>query len=281
MRKPLAKRIQEQYPQMSKSHKKIGEYMLQHYDQAVFLTASKLGQMLSVSEATVIRFAVLLGYDGYPELQKALQDMVRNRITTVDRLKLSPKDSRTDIVRSVFNMDSDNMRQTLEGLNTKDFALAVDKMIGARRIYIVSLRSAVVLGQFLHFYLQLLFKNCQMVSGNLFVEGLAGVGPEDLVIGFSFARYTRQTVESMQYAREKGASTIGITDTLTSPLAPYSEVLLLAQSATPSFIDSFVAPLSLVNALVIAAGTYDLEKTTQTLADFEEGCDKFGVYYKE
>lgn len=281
MRRPLSKRIQENYPAMSKSQKRIAEYILQHYDKAVFLTAQKLGRTLDVSESTVIRFANLLGYDGFPQLQRALQDMVRNKITTVDRLQLSLKDKQPDILRRVFTMDSENIHRTLEELDPKVFAAAVGKILAARHIYIISLRSAAAPGHFLCFYLQLLLKNCRMVTTNTFLEELAGAGPEDLVIGMSFARYTRQTVESLQFAREKGAATLSITDTLTSPLAQISDTVLLAHSETSSFIDSFVAPLSLVNALIIAVGTSDPDRTAQSLAEFEEAWNNFKVYYSE
>lgn len=281
MRRPLAKRIQENYPDMSKSQKKIAEYILQHYDKAVFLTAQKLGRTLDVSESTVIRFANLLGYDGFPQLQRALQDMVRNKITTVERLQLSLKDKEPDIARRVFTMDSDNMRRTLEELDTKAFAAAVEKILAARRIYIISLRSTMAPGHFLCFYLQLLLKNCRMINLNSFLEELAEAGPDDLVIGMSFARYTRQTVEGLQFARERGAATVCITDTLTSPLAALCDTVLLAHSETASFIDSFVAPLSLVNALIIAVGTRDPERTSRTLAEFEETWNNFRIYYDE
>ena len=281
MRHPLARLIQENYPAMSKSQKKIAEYILQHYDKAVFLTAHKLGKTLSVSESTVIRFAGLLGYDGYPELLKALQDMVRNKITTVERLQLSLKDKQPDILRRVFTTDADNIRRTLEELDTRSFNAAVEKILAARRIYIIGLRSAAAPGTFLHYYLQILLKNCSLIGLATFTEELAGAGPGDLVIGLSFARYARQAVEGIKLAREKGAATLAITDALTSPIAACSDITLLTRTENASFIDSFVAPLSLVNAIIIAVGTRDPERTANTLAEFEEVCRRFKVYYDE
>lgn len=281
MQLPLAQRIQENYPAMSKSQKRIAEYILQHYDKAVFLTAHKLGRTLDVSESTVIRFASLLGYDGFPQLQRALQDMVRTRITTVDRLQLSLQDKQPDILRRVFAMDGENMRRTLEDLDPRLFAVAVDRILGARRIYIIGLRSAAAPALFLHYYLQILLKNCRLVDAGAYLEELAAAGPGDLVIGFSFARYARQAVEGMKYARDRGVGTLCVTDTLTSPVARLSDTILLARTETASFIDSFVAPLCLTNALVTAVGTGDPARTAKALAEFEETCKNFHVYYNE
>lgn len=281
MERPLAQRIQDNYPAMSKSQKRIAEYILQHYDKAVFLTAHKLGGALGVSESTVIRFAALLGYDGFPQLQRALQDMMRNRITTVDRLQLALKDRQPDILRRVFAMDGENMRRTVEELDPRAFAAAVAAIQGARRIYIIGLRSAAAPAIFLHYYLQILLKNCRLVDAGGFWEELAAAGPGDLVVGFSFARYARQAVEGLEFARGRGAATLCVTDTVTSPVARLSDTVLLARTEAASFIDSYVAPLSLVNALLIAVGTADPAGTARVLAEFEAACGKLSVYWSE
>ncbi|MBZ4654491.1 MAG: MurR/RpiR family transcriptional regulator [Peptococcaceae bacterium] len=277
----LSKRIQEKFPSMSSNHRKLAEFILQHYDKAVFLTALELGQTLGMSESTVIRFANMLGYDGYPQLNKALQDMIKNKITTVERHRLSLKED-SNVLEWVFHTDMENLRKTMADVNVQDFRSAVQEIIQARNIYIISLRSATALGQFLHFYLHLLLKNSRLISGTgtLFEELLA-VGPKDVVIGISFPRYSRQTIEGLKYAQEKGAHTLAITDSVTSPLSQYSKRLLVAHSHMGSFIDSFVAPLSLINALIIAVGTAESEKTTQALSQLEDIWARFKTYYSE
>jgi len=278
----LIKRIQERFPKMSANQKLIANYLLQNYDKAAFMTAQQLGETLEISESTVIRFAAYLDYDGYPQLHKALQDMIKNKISTVERLHLSLDDKRHNIIEKVLNSDIANIRRTLEDINPQDFNKAVTQILKARNIYIISLRSATSLGQFLHFYLQLILKNCRIVSGmSVFFEDLIAVSPEDLVIGISFPRYSRQTIEGLKYAREKGAHTIAITDSVTSPLAPYAEYVLAAHSEMASFIDSFVAPLSLINALIIAVGTNESDKTTTALSQLEDIWDRFKIYYTE
>ncbi|MCR4442545.1 MAG: MurR/RpiR family transcriptional regulator [Peptococcaceae bacterium] len=276
----LRKRIQNHYQKMSSNHKLIAGYLLENYDQAAFMTAQQLGETLGVSESTVIRFATSLEYDGYPQLQKDLQCMVKNKISTVERLHLSLESKQRNILERVFNTDINNIRRTMEEINPQDFKKAVNEIIEARSIYIISLRSATSLGQFLHFYLNLILKNCRVVSGmSVFFEELVAIGPEDLAIGISFPRYSRQTIEGLKYAREKGARTIAITDSVTSPLAEHAHYVLTAHSAMTSFIDSFVAPLSVINALIIAVGTQESEKTAQALSMLEEIWDTFKIYY--
>jgi len=278
----LSKSIQELYPDMSSGQKKIAEYILQNYDKAVFLTAKELGQTVGVSESTVIRFANLLKYNGYPQLQKAMQDMVKNRITTVERMQLSLLDKQSDILHRVFNTDINNIRLTMEKINQADFGIAVQEITKARNIYIISLRSATSLGFFLYFYLQLLLKNCKMVANtDMFLEELRSAGPQDLVIGISFPRYTRQTVEGLKFCRDRGAKLLAITDSLTSPLAHYSHHVLTAHSEQISFIDTFVAPLSLMNALILAVGIKEGAKTTQALSQLEETWHNFNIYHSE
>jgi len=276
----LRKRIQNHYQKMSSNHKLIAGYLLENYDQAAFMTAQQLGETIGVSESTVIRFATTLGYDGYPQLQKDLQYMVKNKISTVERLQLSLESKQRNILERVFNTDINNIRRTMEEISPQEFKKAVNEIIRARNIYIISLRSATSLGQFLHFYLNLILKNCRIVSGmSVFFEELVAIGPEDLAIGISFPRYSRQTVEGLKYAKEKGARTLAITDSVTSPLAEYAHYVLTAHSAMTSFIDSFVAPLSVINALIIAVGTQESEKTAQALSRLEEIWDTFKIYY--
>lgn len=282
MKPSLIQNIQAHYPGMSASHKKIAEYLLDHYDKAVFLTAKELGQTLGVSEATVIRFAMALNYKGYPELQQALQDMVKTKITTVERLRLALLDGQTNLPHKALSADISNIQLTMEEITGADFEKAVNEIILARNIYIISLRSATALGYFLHFYLQLLLQNSRLIHGvGTFFEEIRPAGPGDLVIGISFPRYTRQTVEGIKYARENGARVLAITDSLTSPLAPYSHHVLTARSQQISFVDSFAAPLSLINALILAVGARDSAKTADILRQMEAVWESYRVYHPE
>lgn len=282
MAPPLIKRIQERFHKMSANQKLIANYLLQNYDHAAFMTAQQLGDTLDISESTVIRFATFLDYSGYPEMHKSLQDMIKNKISTVERLQLSVDNKRDNVIEKVLKSDIANIGRTLEDINPHVFSKAVAQIMEARSIYIISYRSASSLGQFLHFYLQLILKNSHIVGGiSNFFEELISIGREDVAIGITFPRYSVQAIESLKYAREKGAHTIAITDSVASPLARYADHCLVAHSEMTSFIDSFVAPLSLINALIIAVGTKDKDKTTQTLSQLEDIWARFKVYYTE
>lgn len=278
----LGKKIQEHFFEMSPKQKKIAEYIAANYDKAVFQTARQLSREVGVSEATVVRFAVALGYDGYPELIKAMSEMVRDRITTVERLEFSLKTPQGSILKDVMEHDIANIKLTLEELDLASFLETVKSLTRAKRIYIVALRSAASLGAFLYFYLQLLLKNCRLINSSDFLsEELADVGPDDLVVAISFRRYTRQTVEGLGYCRERGARTVAITDDHTSALVKHADTVLLAKRDMSTFIDSFVAPLSLINALIVAVGTERPKQTRQTLAGLEALWQRQNIYHKE
>jgi DNA-binding MurR/RpiR family transcriptional regulator len=278
----LGKKIQEHFFEMSPKHKRIAEYISNNYDTAVFQTAKQLSKEVGVSEATVVRFAVALGYDGYPQLVKAMSEMVRNRITTVERLEFSLKTPQGSILKDVMEHDIANIRLTLEELDLASYLEAVRMITQAKNIYIVALRSAASLGTFLSFYLQILLKNCRLINRmDTLFEDLSSVGPSDLVIGISFRRYTRQTVEGMSFAREKNANTLAITDDNTSALVKHSDVVLLAKRDMSTFIDSFVAPLSLINALIVSVGMERPKQTRQTLAELEAIWRKNRIYHDE
>ncbi len=278
----LFKRIQENTANFSNRQKALAEFLLNNYDKAAFMTAARLGATVGASESTVVRFAYALGYDGFPPMQKALQEMVKKRLTTVDRLQMAIKDGQDNVVDRVLRSDMQNIRLTMEELSREDFNLAVNSVLAAENIYIISLRSATALGQFLYFYLHLLLKNCRIIdgSGTLF-EQLTAVSPRDAVIGISFPRYSRQTIEGLKYAKEKGAKTIAITDSVLSPLGKHGSIVLTAHSETNSFIDSFVAPLSIINALIIAVGTRESNRAETALQQLEEIWRTFNVYYTE
>ncbi len=276
--------IQENMSTFSKGQKRIANYILESYDKAAFMTASRLGKTVSVSESTVVRFAAELGYDGYPSMQRSLQKMIRNRLTSVQRIEVSnDRIGDQDLLSSVLQSDIEKIRLTLEEVDRQSFDRAVDAIVSARKIYIMGVRSSASLATFLSFYFNLIFDNVISVAANTASEGfetMLRVGAEDVVIGVSFPRYSSRTVQAMNFARDRGATTIAITDSEASPLAPISNYTLKARSDMASFVDSLVAPLSLVNALLVAVSRKkndDLAHTFQTLEDI---WDEYGVYEK-
>lgn len=276
--------IQENMSTFSKGQKRIANYILESYDKAAFMTASRLGKTVSVSESTVVRFAAELGYDGYPSMQRSLQKMIRNRLTSVQRIEVSnDRIGDQDLLSSVLQSDIEKIRLTLEEVDRQSFDRAVDAIVSARKIYIMGVRSSASLATFLSFYFNLIFDNVISVAANTaseVFETMLRVGAEDVVIGVSFPRYSSRTVQAMNFARDRGATTIAITDSEASPLAPISNYTLKARSDMTSFVDSLVAPLSLVNALLVAVSRKkndDLAHTFQTLEDI---WDEYGVYEK-
>lgn len=276
--------IQENMSTFSKGQKRIANYILESYDKAAFMTASRLGKTVSVSESTVVRFAAELGYDGYPSMQRSLQKMIRNRLTPVQRIEVSnDRIGDQDLLSSVLQSDIEKIRLTLEEVDRQSFDRAVDAIVSARKIYIMGVRSSASLATFLSFYFNLIFDNVISVAANTaseVFETMLRVGAEDVVIGVSFPRYSSRTVQAMNFARDRGATTIAITDSEASPLAPISNYTLKARSDMASFVDSLVAPLSLVNALLVAVSRKkndDLAHTFQTLEDI---WDEYGVYEK-
>ena len=276
--------IQENMSTFSKGQKRIANYILESYDKAAFMTASRLGKTVSVSESTVVRFAAELGYDGYPSMQRSLQKMIRNRLTSVQRIVVSnDRIGDQDLLSSVLQSDIEKIRLTLEEVDRQSFDRAVDAIVSARKIYIMGVRSSASLATFLSFYFNLIFDNVISVAANTaseVFETMLRVGAEDVVIGVSFPRYSSRTVQAMNFARDRGATTIAITDSEASPLAPISNYTLKARSDMASFVDSLVAPLSLVNALLVAVSRKkndDLAHTFQTLEDI---WDEYGVYEK-
>lgn len=276
--------IQENMSTFSKGQKRIANYILESYDKAAFMTASRLGKTVSVSESTVVRFAAELGYDGYPSMQRSLQKMIRNRLTSVQRIEVSnDRIGDQDLLSSVLQSDIEKIRLTLEEVDRQSFDRAVDAIVSARKIYIMGVRSSASLATFLSFYFNLIFDNVISVAANTaseVFETMLRVGAEDVVIGVSFPRYSNRTVQAMNFARDRGATTIAITDSEASPLAPISNYTLKARSDMASFVDSLVAPLSLVNALLVAVSRKkndDLAHTFQTLEDI---WDEYGVYEK-
>ena len=276
--------IQENLHTFSKGQKKIANFILESYDKAAFMTASRLGKRVGVSESTVVRFAAELGYDGYPDMQKSLQKMIRNRLTSVQRIEVTnDRLGDQDLLSMVLQSDIEKIRQTLEELDRDAFDRAVDAIVAAKKIYILGVRSSAALASFLYFYCNLIFENVALVSANTaseIFESLLRVGPGDVVIGVSFPRYSSRTVQAMSFARDRGADTLAITDSEASPLAPICRHTLRARSDMASFVDSLVAPLSLVNALLVAVSQRKNDELARTFQNLEDIWDEYGVYEK-
>lgn len=276
--------IQDSMHTFSKGQRKIASFILESYDKAAFMTASRLGQRVGVSESTVVRFAFELGYDGYPDMQRSLQKMIRNRLTTVQRIEVTnDRLGDQDLLSMVLQSDIEKIRQTLEELDRDNFYSAVDAIVSARKIYIIGVRSSASIASFLHFYFNLIFDNVVLVSANTaseIFESLLRVGEGDAVIGISFPRYSSRTVQALSFARDRGATTIAITDSETSPLVPISRYTLMARSDMASFVDSLVAPLSLVNALLVAVSQRKNEDLSNTFHTLEGIWEEYNVYEK-
>ena len=276
--------IQENMPTFSKGQKRIANYILESYDKAAFMTASKLGKTVNVSESTVVRFASELGYDGYPSMQKSLQKMIRNRLTSVQRIEVSyDRFSDQNVLNSVLQSDIEKIRMTMEEVDHQSFENAVEAIVKARRIYIIGVRSSAGIATFLHFYLNLIFDNVVLIGASTaseVYENLIKVMAEDVVIGISFPRYSSRTVNGMKFAKDQGATTIAITDSEASPLAATSVYTLKARSDMASFVDSLVAPLSLVNALLVAVSRKKNEDLSNTFQKLEKIWEEYGVYEK-
>ena len=266
----------------SKGQKRIANYILQNSDKAAFMTASKLGKLVGVSESTVVRFASQLGYDGYPAMQRALQEIVRSKLTSIQRIQASNDTLfSADVVASVLHRDMDTIRQAIEGIDRSAFEMVVDKLMSARHIYILGVRSSSFLAGYLHFYLHLIFENVTLVTTNSagdILESILRIGPGDVLVGISFPRYSQSTVKGVRYAHDRGADVVSITDSELSPLYPLSSVALMARSDMISFVDSLVAPFSLLNALIVAAGHRKNADIAQIFDRLENIWDEYGVF---
>lgn len=276
--------LQEKEPTFSKGQKRIARYITEDYDKAAFMTANRLGKTVGVSESTVVRFAVDLGFDGYPEMQKAMQEMVLNRLTAVQRIEVaSNRIGDQDVVSMVLHSDMEKLRQTGEVLSREEFSATVNAILKAKRVYILGVRSTAPLANFLGYYMNYMFNNVHVVSGFGTVEmfeKIVGITSEDVLIAFSFPRYSSSTTKGAKYCRSTGATVIGITDSRLSPLGVNSDHVLIAKSDMVSLVDSLVAPLSIVNALIVAIAAKRENELSQTFANLERIWDEYDVYAK-
>ncbi len=266
----------------SKGQRVIAKYILNNYDKAAFMTAGKLGRIVGVSESTVVRFAAELGYDGYPSMRKALQEMIRHRLTSVQRIEVAKSMiDDTDLVKSIIGSDMQNLQATLELLEHDSFNKLVDSIVEAKNIYIVGMRTSTSLATFLGLYLNLLRDNVNVVhdtAASEIYEQIIRISTGDLFIGISFPRYSSHTVDAMQFAKKMGAKTAAITDSSASPLNGIADVCLHAKSDMVSFLDSLVAPMSLINAIIVAVGIRNKERVSETFERLEKIWSEHDVY---
>ena len=284
MANDLSAKLSELLPELSKGHKKIAEFIRDHYDKAAFMTASRLGTVVGVSESTVVRFATVLGYEGYPELQKALREYTSSKLTSIQRMDvMSDQLEGEDLLTKVMNFDIDQIRHTLEETDKEDFYRTVDILCNAKTIYVIGARSAAVLARFLVFYFNIMVDNVRLIhttSTSEMFEQIINIGKDDIMIGISFPRYSKHTVKAFRYAKENGAQVIAITDSRTSPIAENADHLLLARSDMASFADSLVAPMSLINALITAMSMRKREFVSSNYERLERIWNEYEVYEK-
>lgn len=284
MAKSILHTIESGMAGFSKGQKRIANYILQNYDKAAFMTASKLGTKVGVSESTVVRFASELGYDGYPSMQRALQEMIRSRLTSTQRIQAAGDLlSGQDLLSAVVQSDMDKLRMMVGEADRKEFDRVVDKIMEARHIYILGVRSSSFVAGYLNFYMHLLFENVTLVQSNAageIFEQLLRVGRGDVMIAISFPRYSNVTMNTVKFAQDRGATIVAITDNMLSPVYQLSDAALLAPCEMISFVDSMVAPLSLVNALLIAVGYRLGTDVSRTFAELEDIWNAYGVFGK-
>lgn len=281
---PLFIKIKNMYPNMSKGHRKIADYILENYDKAGFMTALKLGETAGVSESTAVRFAYELGFEGYPEFQKELSETARRKLTFVQRMDLAENRTKgQDVLQRVTNLDIESIRSTMENISKEEFSSIVDIITSARKVYIIGSRSAEPLAVFLHYYLNLMLDEVINVKSSGTTEVLQQVlkiNKDDVIIGISFPRYSAQTLNALQYASDRNANVIAITDSLSSPIAKVSKYTLLAKSNMNSFVDSLAGPLSLLNALLVSISVIKKDELSKTFSTLEKIWDEYGVYDK-
>ena len=276
----LLQRLNHSGKRLSKSHRRIAECIVTHYDKAAFMTASKLGEYVGVSESTVVRFAAALGYDGFPQLQKALQELIRHRLTATQRLEMTGDMGHAQVLNKVLKTDIQNIRTTLDELDLATFDAVIESILQARNLYVLGLRASAPLAEFFGHYLNFIFPNVHTVTSGVsdVFEQIARISDEDVLIGISFPRYTSHTVKAMKFARSRGATLIAITDGPLSPLHAEANLCLMAKSDMASFVDSLAAPISLINALIVALSQRCRTQVTDYFDKMENIWSEYRVY---
>ena len=283
--KDIINLIDEKYAKMSKSHKKIARFVKEHYDQAVFMTAAKIGAILGISESTVVRFASGLGFDGFPDFQSVLADWVKNKLNTVSKMGAKyGGSSQSEILVDVLQADMEKIEDTIEQVDPVAFETAVDSIISAKTVYVVGLRTCEPLADFLSFYLNMIRGNVVVLrttSASEMFEQMIRIDENDVLVGISFPRYSMRTLKAMEFANDRNAKVIAITDSPHSPMNLYSSCNLFARSDMVSIVDSLVAPLSLINALVVALCMKCPDEVKQNLSNLEEAWNNYQVYLND
>ena len=276
-------RLNQSGKRLSKGHRKIAQYIVEHYDKAVFMTASKLGESVGVSESTVVRFASAMGYEGYPQLQRSLQELVSHRLTANQRFEMSTEIDPREALGVVLKSDVQNLRATMEQMDENVFEDVVNRLLSARAIYVMGLRSAAPLAQFMGYYLNYIFDNVHLVSSGAtdVFEEISKLKENDVLVGISFPRYSTRTLEAMRFAKRCGAQVVAITDGPMSPLADMADATLTARTDMASFVDSLAAPLSLINALLVALGLHRKEALKDHFRQLESIWETYEVYLEE
>lgn len=281
----LLKNIEEMMPKFSKSQKLIASFILEHYEKAAYMTALKLGQTVNVSESTVVRFALELGFEGYPQLQRSLQHHIKNRLTAIQRMDVTrTRIGDEETLSGVLNQDVDRIRKTLEMVDRESFENAVTIINTAKNIYIQGAMSSGILASFMHYHLRLIADNVTLVGSvgiSELYQQMIHIGEGDLLIAMSFPRYAKSTVEACRFAHGEGAQIIAITDSESSPLVSYAKTRLYAYSDMVSFVDSLVAPMSLINALIAAVSASKRCRVDRTFAKLEGLWESNDVYKKD
>ena len=285
MSKNVLQTIRSRTDSFSRGQKRIADYILMNYDKAAFMTAGHLGRKAQVSESTVVRFASQLGYEGYPNMQRALQELVRGRLTSLQRIQVSRDQMQEqDVLTGVMQRDMNSIHNVIDRLDRDAFSCAVDKLLGAKHIYILGVRSSSFLAGYLNFYMHLIFKNVTLVqssaAGEIY-EQLAHIGKGDVLVGICFPRYSKMAIHAVEYASRKGGDVVAITDSALSPLYQMASVSLLAPCDMISFVDSMAAPLSLLNALILAVGQQRRDDLSATLADMEQVWSRYSIFGKD
>ncbi|MGN0538625.1 MAG: MurR/RpiR family transcriptional regulator [Candidatus Fimenecus sp.] len=269
---------------MSKGHKKLAQYIAENYDKAAFMTASKLGEKVGVSESTVVRFATEMGFKGYPELQKELQQMIKSKLTAVQRMEVSSTlIGEHGAIQKVLTGDMELIRDTLENVSESEFSKAVETINNAKRIYILGVRSSAALASFLYFYFNPVFENVVLVdtsSASEMFEQMFRISEDDVCVAISFPRYSKQTINALRFINDRGTKIIALTDSADSPIAEYADTLLVAKSDMVSVVDSLVAPLSLINALIVAVTFSRRDEVYNNFNKLESIWDEYQVYDK-
>ena len=284
MKRDILRVIEENMDGFSKGQRQIARFLLAHYDKAAYMTAAKLGSEVSVSESTVVRFVMELGYVGYPEFQKALQELIRTKLTSVQRMEVTNHlIGEGDVLEKVLMSDGDKIKRTLEGISREDFDKAVEAIVKAKNIYIIGVRSSYTLAGFLNYNLRMIFDNVRLIettSGGELFEQILHVGDGDVMIAISFPRYSKRVINAVAFARKAGAQVVALTDSYESPIAAADNHVLVAQSDMASFMDSLVPPMSILNALVVAVSRAREEEVSQRLHKLEAIWDEYDVYLK-